>query len=786
MTLRHWLSHLGIFAAFFGVALLITFPLVTQLGAGFVGFPYGDAYENARHMWWMTHALRTGQSLFFQPLLAYPDGIAGLTLQASPLMIFPGWLFNFVMPLPVAYNLQALLTLALNGWAMYGFAWALTERCDAAFLAGVVFMSYPTLQGHLGASHLNIIIQWGVPLYAWGMWRLTRSSSSHDVPAGTPNGASVTRSRASSLLSIAWVALAFLAVAWAHTIQIIYAVLPVTALFLLLALMRRDWRRLAMGIVAAGTGALLTLLWLLPLFADAAAYTDVDGAVRYSADLLAAVTPSFFHPLWGALPHTRTVLGINLDEGAGYVGLIAGLIALLGVWRAKAARPWLGLALVVYILSLGPLLKLLDQVVYFQVDGYVSAVTLPWAMLSQIPGLDLARTPGRFNLTTGFAVAVMVAFGAAWVLAHLRRRWLRGALVLLCAGLILLDYQTFAPLPMTRADIPQAIYDLRERDDVRAVFDIPWDNLIAAKDALYLQTAHQLPLIAGQVTRRTPVDPAKLTILASTFDPALLDEAGADIIVLHKSYSDDLTRAWMIRMLGEPYYEDDRFALFERPETAVAADFMMFGNLDNEFALYAPEPGWVDFDLNFTGGPGEIFLLLNDEVFGRSVFITGGNRVVPVYVPAGYSTLLWDTTVPCPTYPPVGLQCNTPNIYAAIGEEYMAGTGISAQFGNDIHLSATQIRSIDGNIEVLLAWEFAAMPIETHIRFVHLLDANGELIAQVDSLTGALFPGRWNEIVALDLPADLPAGDYRVEIGWYSLPDVAPIGERVEIGRVTR
>jgi len=78
--------------------------------------------------------------------------------------------------------------------------------------------------------------------------------------------------------------------------------------------------------------------------------------------------------------------------------------------------------------------------------------------------------------------------------------------------------------------------------------------------------------------------------------------------------------------------------------------------------------------------------------------------------------------------------------------------------------------------------------------FVHLLDAEGRIVAQHDSQPqdGAYPTSVWDagEVVAdehvLDLPVDLPAGHYRLRVGWY-LPgsgDRLPVvgdGDSVEL-----
>jgi hypothetical protein len=81
-----------------------------------IGHPFGDTYEYTHHIWWINHALRRAVALF-QPVLLYPMGWKPHICGAP--RCNPSWLLMFIMPLPVAFNLSALLTLALNGWAMW-------------------------------------------------------------------------------------------------------------------------------------------------------------------------------------------------------------------------------------------------------------------------------------------------------------------------------------------------------------------------------------------------------------------------------------------------------------------------------------------------------------------------------------------------------------------------------------------------------------------------------------------------------------------------------------------
>src|SRR5690606_12041522 len=139
---------------------------------------------------------------------------------------------------------------------------------------------------------------------------------------------------------------------------------------------------------------------------------------------------------------------------------------------------------------------------------------------------------------------------------------------------------------------------LAHHDDVRAVFNLPWQHLLAQKDGMFLQTGHHQPIIAGHITRRTPVSPAKLTVLQDTLDPALLDREGVDILILHKEWAEDAA-TMQAALPGDLLYEDARIAVYEVPPpgrepqfTPLAPDAAAL-ETHLESYLFAPEPGWT-------------------------------------------------------------------------------------------------------------------------------------------------------------------------------------------------
>jgi hypothetical protein len=323
--------------------------------------------------------------------------------------------------------------------------------------------------------------------------------------------------------------------------------------------------------------------------------------------------------------------------------------------------------------------------------------------------------------------------------------------------------------------------DLAARDDVRAVMDVPWGNLLAAKDGLYLQTWHQKPLIAGQVTRRTPVSPAKLTLLEETLDPALLDQAGVDVVIVHKQWADDAQEAHA-RALGAPTYEDERYALYDVPDPVSAAQFYarfpdtgaITARLDAYF--YAPTPGWSLFsaELNADGLPLDVRV---DDV--RVQRLTAGERtavLIPVYQPdAGYVTLSLDVTPDCPRPISAALTCR------AVTPEDLRWRPVMGEVTGEVALGggltlAGALLTIDPDaplVHVLLDWRFAAAPPgEADVRFVKVFDADGQQVAGIDEPRHLLVgDGRLSEVVSLEMPSDA-AAPLEVYAGWYTFPEL--------------
>jgi hypothetical protein len=759
-------------ALYFALALIVTWPAALGLSGALIGHHTGDAYEMGHHLWWYGYALKHGEPLFTQTLLGYPDGIGGISLWSNPLQFFPAWAFALVMPVALAYNLQVLLTMALNGLTMAYLMTRLAQRAGyegagrvtygPALIAGAAFLAFPVFQGHLFGGHGGLMVMWPVPLFIDALFSLRDGFTWRRF-----------------IRAVVWCVIS----PWGHTLQLIYVVMPVTGVFVLAQLVSRDLRGAIRTAAAALTGAVILLaVFALPVASDAfdETYTGDQGYIAFSTDLLGLVSPSFESLLLGDIPYSRAVLGTNLIEGLTYYGCAAALLTIIAVWKRRESRWWLALGIVAAVLALGPIINTMGRPLTLSLDTADTYLTMPWAWLYKLPGFSLARTPGRFSFTLALAAAVLAGYGAA-VLWRGRSRWIAVAL----AAVLLLEYQSFWPFPSVSAAIPAPIVALRERDDVRAVMDMPWGNLLAAKHGMYLQTGHEKPLIAGQVTRRTPVNPAKLTILETTLDPALMDESGVDAVILHKQYDDGMLSARLREAYGEPDFEDASFALYTVPDAVSSAAFYALGETESvpitqayEMYFYVPERSLIDLEGSFgTSGYISIFtVMLDGEPIQRWTSDDHSLLHVPLFVETGYHTVSLAIDPPCPARVPsrslkcveaVGARLRLTPREVAIAAPVALGSGVLLQ------AAAPVTERQDGKPSVHLSWRFDAPISAEMVRFVKLLTPNGEEIGGFDSAPGPFAAGSaLAETVTVDLPADF-TGELEVYGGWYTYPDLA-------------
>lgn len=651
---RSFLYFLLPVAIFTVIIIAVTWPLASQLSTHMISgsVETTDDIEHLRMIWWVKYALQHGLNPFYQSLFGYPDGFFSVVQWAQPLVYMPAALLGFFLSPEAAFNVWTLIVLVLNGLTTYWFCLDLLRQdktvtrnvVAASLLGGTVFMVFPALQGHLLWGQLNIVSNYGLPLAALCLNRIL-------------TGRGNKRTAVLGALAI-WVLLI------SNYTSIVFLILPLVLFGGGYWLLRRrnDLRALGwrlpwqLGIVFGGA-ALMTLPFYLPMIMEAldpsrAAYLQSQGAgwILFSADILSFVALSPFTP-WTkpfAPPFSYNILNANITEGTAYLGVIACVLAIIAIARqGKTARVWFVILVGSMVFSLGPMLKWKEQPVVYTLGLDKSNIVLPWAVFQNLPLLDIIRTPGRFNIMSGFALGVLAGLGLKPLVDRIGRQGLSIATAALLIVGVVGEYQLRFPFPTYPVSEPAYFDQLATRSDIRAVFDVPYTE--THKQALLEQMEHHKSIIAGYYARLTPVDPAKLMLLSEAargrawvadstavgfpgkaLEPddarTVLKDNGIDVIVYHWALLDKpSTMNWAIRAFGEPAYQDDQIAAFEIPPPAqLSRRLIMTHEAQYWWPFTPPTYGWWPADPD-SGGPPSVSAQ-------NTLWMRGGAQII-VYAP---------------------------------------------------------------------------------------------------------------------------------------------------------
>ena len=483
---------------FFAVwTLLITFPIVVRLDTSLMQNPTWsmDAFHHTYVLWWYKKALL---DLHISPAdlrwIEFPTG------GQYPLLLTYSMTYLVGLPLllflsPVAtYNLLVLLTFVLSGLTAYTLCIHLTRNRWAGLAGGIVYAFFPNRVAHAFSGHMELVSTYWFPLY---LLLLIKTIERPRVVTSLLCGLTL----AASMLI--------------QPIYVIFLLAPVTLAYLLS-------KRRALGGQAgrAGLGALAGAFGLAgvlaaPFFAPLlleqirgqGQYLYTLGHVNYSADLLGLVAPSPLNPILLALKAVPAYAGNvapvqdRISEVLVYAGLIPlalSVVAVLAYRRQVAAWGWVAVGAAV--LSLGPLLKVNGQPVTLSTDRITAAVPLPYALIMDLPGIAANRAPARLDATLMLMLAVLSAYGMAWVTAHLPRGWKHIAAGAMCL-ITLAEFWVMWPCPTTPTDTPDEIAALARSAERQAVLTLPVSHWDAKEIALFYQTAHEHPTFDGWVQR---------------------------------------------------------------------------------------------------------------------------------------------------------------------------------------------------------------------------------------------------------------------------------------------
>lgn len=565
---------------FFAIwAVAFTYPLALHLADNVILLRGSDAWLHLWDLWWVDKSLvGLHQNPYQTTYLYYPTG---LNLYYHSLNLLNGLVsipLQHLFGLTVSFNLLLLGNLTLDGLAAYWLCRERTGSVGAGLVGGALFASAPLLGTSVNLGQLDEVTVWWVPLYLLALYRTLDSPG----PAWRKGGG-----RRATLYMGLCLAGASLAT-WYFTAGLVIFTIFFVPCYLFSKRGSKGngkWQsyQAALWKAAAkvGLGALLFVLLLGPLLMSmvkerlsGATYMlpSLRTTIVNSADIVALFAPARLD-----LPT------INIHQSTvalGYAAIILGVVGLAA--RRRYVWPLAVAFLAVLIMSLGPVL---------QVAGSDTGVPMPYSLLNSVPFIGASRQPLRFLATASMALALMGAYGMAWLLSRAGTANARSAAV---AGvLFLLVVELFGiPRALVSTQSGPAYSFLKSRKEEGAVLELPADAYSAL--SLLHQTAVELPIIGGYTSRHFPypfvdaapgvaqlynADPTPLTepdvLTPPVPDTALanLDYYNVRYVVVHK---DDLKTGRYGPLEDaldaifdgqEPAYEDGEVKIYRTPNT---------------------------------------------------------------------------------------------------------------------------------------------------------------------------------------------------------------------------
>ena len=806
-----------IVVAYVVITIVMTYPVILQLDTHLITTG-DDTWVHYWNGWWVGKALSEGGSIYATDLLFHPETTSLVYHNFAWLNIASWLLLKPILGGVAAFNLTNLINVTLCALTACLMMRHLVGSWGPAFITGLVHGYWPFRLTNY--NHPNTISTQWLPLALLFTILLIREQRPKYVVLGGLCLALTGLSRWQMLLPAA-------------------VAIGVYLLFSLL-FEWRSWSWRTTGMLGA-MGLVTIVLIAVPVYPlmsgvvsgefgshqDQARLWTADG----STDLLAYAVPPAQHPLaslFSGLRYAHEVKRFGYAPSAFLGYTVIGLVMCAALWRWKAARVWIALGAVAFLLALGPILHL-NAVRY-------PGVPMPYRLVGWMAPVRWMRAPRRFNILLALPVAVLAGYGASALedkLVWRRASWFWGLL----SVLLLFDYLNL-PSAMVEAGVPQFYASIADSSDDFGIMGLP-----SLRDDteyyMFYQTVHGHPLLAGHISRLPAnafsfissvplLDNIYQTGSIDTRAPdlsrqlSLLADAGFRYVVLHKELASrkQLTR-WRSYLTISPRYEDDEVVVYPT-EPVMGQDYVLRYRLTDKMGMVKAElsreqivpAATLELDLawgNTRPLKGhfqvEILLVGEDGHVGQSERFEVSPRWSPEEWPASaiardhyaleierglaggeYRVIvqLMRDAEPVGEHVTVGdvtLVGPEPNYTAPAMERRLDVT-----FGEVLELLGYDLREGEGTIQVTLHWQALRRMEVAYKFFVHLYDAeSGDLIAQVDTMPQDWsYPTTWwekGEVVSEDISLSLEglrAGRYRLAVGVY-VPDT---GERLAVARV--
>ena len=628
-----WVQDHGV--DFFALALYIVITVIFTwpLAANFATFVNGNVMDVFHELWYLNLSYHSTYGPFFllyTNQILYPYGVPLYFQVLSPLHVIIGAPVYLLFGLVPTYNFLYMFTFFASAFTMYILVKYLTANAYAAFFAGLAFGFAPVHTGQ-GLSHLNIMASEMLPLFAYFFIRMARERRDREA-------------------IYAGVAIALNAMLDLHFLLLSGILIVAFLLYFVLfqrrvVLNKRYAVRFGLMLLVAGVLGLVVYyqtfygLIFAPSALGSTAAATVSVHLHRSPDLLQFLLPSPQNPILGrfSAPFFSNFLSfLQVQTYIGYTVLVLSIVGLYTRRKDRGVIFWAFLAVVAFLISLGP------SVI---VNGQVTGLQGIWTYLDYlVPFFKSFRTPFRIDYLVAFGLAILAGYGVTalmggidrmkmagvtWRAGRIRGEWFWPfaklfVLALLCTSLAIEFIP--APYPEMNATIPSFYTQVLANDHSNfSVLDVPAYN---GNDVyLYYQSAYSAPLVNGHISRTPPEslifttsypfidqlgtyirgrralppDIVNQTVSVTEIAPYILAQYNIKYIIIHRDLLSPALYSKAVSIvssvLGLPYYVDQQLTVFRfipPSPTMGLADYPAAANVTHVALLTG---GWNPYGL---------------------------------------------------------------------------------------------------------------------------------------------------------------------------------------------
>ncbi len=540
--------------------LMVALPTGIDISKQYFGLNENVLWSN--YFWWFDYSTT---HLFVNPLhnsyLFYPLGV-DMVDCIFPLALFipVTHVFNSV----ISYNLYVLSSFILAGYGMYLLANNLFKDKYIAFFSGLVFAFFPF---HFGSAlgHLHTFSIMWIPFFVLFFLKVFEDPTLYN-----------------SVISGIFFAINALT-SWTIAVMLMVFILIFIIINLRIIFQKKY---LIPFFVFSG----VSLLLMSPgLFFIAKNYlhnpymvTPFNSFVVFSADILAFIIPSPYHPLFGSLSNTiYSHFSGNYSENIMFIGYSVLILSVFGFIKNRNTIIFRIFAIsffVFFILSLGPYLHFNG---IWEFTGLNLKIMLPGLITYYLPVFDMIRVPSRYDIMVMFCLAIIAGFGLQAIINKFNIKSTKKTIfIFLITLIILFEYSAVMPIQNVKS-IPD-FYSNISQEHQYSIVEIPiirsnLDNPRGENTLVHYyeyQKVHNGKLLGGYFNRINPIyakfaldDPVISILYSGNYDIIsngvnnpicyLQKEYNVRYIILHSSFIPDKKLEDLIQFLGNKYRLDN-------------------------------------------------------------------------------------------------------------------------------------------------------------------------------------------------------------------------------------